>query len=187
VGETISTIGHLWAFEPSETRETKALRKKSRNVGDSNSYLPSTGSGIGFHDLVFGQAGGAPSPTFCLEIAQSGNHPAYPYSPWSSVLSRTNVVPKRRSGFRGKKNAIIDLYRHPPRKGVVVCFDELGPLQTIPQGGQQRGKRAARRPDRYRRNGTLQWFGAFCPTTGESVGRGAVVRMRNLARDSGKK
>lgn len=49
----------------------------------------------------------------------------------------------------------------------------MGPLQTIPRGGQQWGNRPARRPDRYRRNGTLQWFGAFCPTTGESVGRGA--------------
>ena len=174
VGETISTIGHLWAFEPCKTGQTEALWEESRNVGDSNGYLPSTRSGFGVHYLVFGQTGRTPSTTtFHPEITESGNHPPYSYSPWPSVPNGTNLVQKRRSGFRSKKNAIIDLYRHPPRKGIVVCFDELGPLQTIPQGGQQWGKRAARRPDRYRRNGTLQWFGAFCPTTGESAGRGS--------------
>lgn len=174
VGQTISTIGHFWTLEPSKTGQTEALRKESRNAGDSNGYLPSTGSGIGVYYLVFGQTGRAPSKTtFYPEIAQSRNHPPYSYSPWSSVPNRTNLVSKRRSGFRRKKNAIIDLYRHPPRKGVVVCFDELGPLQTIPRGGQGWGKKPARRPDRYRRNGTLQWFGAFCPTSGQSVGQGS--------------
>lgn len=64
------------------------------------------------------------------------------------------------------------LYRHPPRRGQIVCFDEMGPLQTIPRGGKGWGRQAARRPDRYQRNGTLQWFGAFCPTTGLGVGKG---------------
>ncbi len=174
VGEAISTIGHLGAFEPCKTRQAEALRKESRNLGDSNGHLPPTGSGTGFYDLVFGQTGRTPSTTtFRPEIAQSGNHSPHSDPPRSSVPNGTNLVPKRRSRFRSKKTAIIDLYRHPPRKGVVVCFDELGPLQTIPQGGRQWGNRAARRPDRYRRNGTLQWFGAFCPTTGESVGRGS--------------
>jgi transposase len=174
VGETIPTVGHLWAIEPSKTGETQALWKESRNSGDSNGYLPSTRSRIGVHDVVFGQTGRTPSTEpFHPQIRQPRNYSTYSHSPWSSVPNGTNMVQKRRSGFRSKKNAIIDLYRHPPRKGVVVCFDELGPLQTIPQGGQQWGKSAARRPDRYRRNGTLQWFGAFCPTTGESVGRGS--------------
>jgi len=66
----------------------------------------------------------------------------------------------------------VDLYRHPPRRGHIVCFDEMGPLQTIPRGGQSWGRKPARRPDRYERNGTLQWFGAFCPTTGVAVGKG---------------
>jgi transposase len=66
----------------------------------------------------------------------------------------------------------VNLYRHPPRRGHIVCFDEMGPLQTIPRGGKGWGRHAHRRPDRYRRNGTLQWFGAFCPTTGLSVGKG---------------
>ena len=53
-----------------------------------------------------------------------------------------------------------------------MCFDEMGPLQTIPRGGKAWASKAVRRPDRYRRAGTLQWFGAFCPTTGLAVGKG---------------
>lgn len=66
----------------------------------------------------------------------------------------------------------MTLYRNPPARGHIVCFDEMGPLQTIPRGGRAWGRSAARRSDRYRRNGTLQWFGAFCPTTGLAVGKG---------------
>lgn len=68
----------------------------------------------------------------------------------------------------------MNLYRNPPRRGHIVCFDEMGPLQTIPRGGKAWGASAPRRPDRHRRNGTLQWFGAFCPTTGLAVGRGSA-------------
>jgi len=63
----------------------------------------------------------------------------------------------------------VGLYRHPPARGHIVCFDEMGPLQTIPRGGKAWASKAVRRPDRYRRAGTLQWFGAFCPTTGLST------------------
>jgi transposase len=48
----------------------------------------------------------------------------------------------------------------------------MGPLQTIPRGGKAWGKKPARRPDRYRRNGTLQWLCAFSPHTGKAVGKG---------------
>jgi len=48
----------------------------------------------------------------------------------------------------------------------------MGPLQTIPRGGRSWGKIPQRRPDRYKRNGTLQWFSAFCPHTGRAIGKG---------------
>ena len=94
MGQAISTIGHLRAFEPSATRETEALWEKAGNVGDANSDLPSDRSGIGLHDVVAGQAGGAPQAKAWPEITQSGNHPAHPYAPGSSVLDRTNCGAK---------------------------------------------------------------------------------------------
>ena len=90
---------------------------------------------------------------------------------------------KRRPGFRGKKNAVIRLYRNPPTDGPVVCFDELGPLQTIPRGGKGWGTQAALRPDRYsRKHGTLQFFAAFCPQTGKAVGRGTSKKSSEHCR-----
>jgi transposase len=50
-------------------------------------------------------------------------------------------------------------------------MDELGPLQTIPRGGQSWTRKPARRPDRYRRRGTVQLLGAFAPHRGHGIGR----------------
>ncbi len=52
----------------------------------------------------------------------------------------------------------------------------MGPLQTIPRGGQAWGKRPHLRPDRYKRNGTLQWLCAFSPHTGQAIGKGYAAR-----------
>lgn len=65
-----------------------------------------------------------------------------------------------------------------------MCFDELGPLQTIPRGGKSWGKRAARRPSRYsRKHGTLTFLAAFCPRTGNAAGRGAPSKSSENCRD----
>jgi len=76
----------------------------------------------------------------------------------------------------------VNLYRNPPPRGHIVCCDERGPLPTIPRGGQAWGRRAQRRRDRYERHGTLQWFGAFCPTTGWAVGKGFAHKSANDCR-----
>jgi transposase len=74
----------------------------------------------------------------------------------------------------------VSLYCNPPQDGTVVCMDEMGPLQTIPRGGRSWGRRAARRPDRYKRNGTVQLLAAFAPHRGQGVGR-AVLRKTGEA------
>lgn len=50
-------------------------------------------------------------------------------------------------------------------------MDEMGPLETIPRGGGSWGRTPARRPDRYRRNGTIQMLAAFAPHLGRGMGR----------------
>lgn len=52
----------------------------------------------------------------------------------------------------------------------MVCIDEMGPLATIPRGGQNWGKKPARRPDRYHKGKTIQLLAAFAPHTGQAVG-----------------
>jgi len=79
-------------------------------------------------------------------------------------------VREPRPGLRVKKNKIVDLYRNPPKDGVVVCLDEMGPLSCIPRGGHGWGKRPVRRPDRYHKSKTIQLLGAFAPHTGKAVG-----------------
>jgi transposase len=58
----------------------------------------------------------------------------------------------------------------------------MGPLQTIPRGGKAWGRQAKFRPDRYKRNGTLQWFCAFNPHTGIAIGKGFPTKSAESCR-----
>ena len=77
---------------------------------------------------------------------------------------------EQQSRFRAKKNKIVGLYCHPPRDGIVVCVDEMGPLATIPRGGQSWGKKPSRRAHRYHKSQTIQLLAAFAPQTGCGLG-----------------
>jgi transposase len=72
--------------------------------------------------------------------------------------------------FRQKKNAILDLYDHPPTEGRVVCVDEFGPLNLMPRPG--RGWFPSQRPSRlratyHRYGGVRHMFGALDLATGQ--------------------
>jgi hypothetical protein len=113
---------------------------------------------------------------------QPTDNSAHSFTSRPSVLDGSYIVRKQRSRIPGQKNAIIQIYRHRPRRGQVVCFDQMGPLQTIPRGDKAWGRRANLRSDRYRRNGTLQWFCAFNPNTGIAVGKGFPTKSAECCR-----
>lgn len=50
--------------------------------------------------------------------------------------------------FTAKAERVLSLYRAKPEDGVVVCFDEMGPIQLIPHHGS--GWASAKRPERLR-------------------------------------
>jgi len=66
--------------------------------------------------------------------------------------------------FQAKAERVLSLYRAKPCDGVVVCFDEMGPIQLIPHQGS--GWAACGRPERLRatykrRHGVRYLFGAY--------------------------
>ena len=66
--------------------------------------------------------------------------------------------------FAEKSARVLGLYRHQPADGVVVCFDEMGPIQLIPHHGS--GWAPEQRPERLRAtyskpNGVRYLFGAY--------------------------
>ena len=66
--------------------------------------------------------------------------------------------------FAAKAERVLSLYRAKPDDGVVVCFDEMGPIQLIPHHGSgwAREKRCERLRATYnRRNGVRYLFGAY--------------------------
>ena len=66
--------------------------------------------------------------------------------------------------FADKAQRVLGLYRSKPADGVVVCFDEMGPIQLIPHHGS--GWATQKRPERLRAtyskpNGVRYLFGAY--------------------------
>lgn len=66
--------------------------------------------------------------------------------------------------FAAKAERVLSLYRAKPDDGVVVCFDEMGPIQLIPHHGS--GWAAEKRCERLRatynrRHGVRYLFGAY--------------------------
>ena len=66
--------------------------------------------------------------------------------------------------FAPKAERVLGLYRDKPADGVVVCFDEMGPIQLIPHHGS--GWAAEQRPERLRatyskKDGVRYLFGAY--------------------------
>ncbi len=66
--------------------------------------------------------------------------------------------------FQSKAERVLSLYRAKPEDSVVVCFDEMGPVQLIPHHGS--GWAPARRPERLRatyskKMGVRYLFGAY--------------------------
>jgi transposase len=66
--------------------------------------------------------------------------------------------------FAEKAARVLGLYRHKPEDGVVVCFDEMGPIQLIPHHGS--GWAPEKRCERLRatyskKDGVRYLFGAY--------------------------
>ena len=51
-------------------------------------------------------------------------------------------------GLQARPSVSLALYRAKPEDGVVVCFDEMGPIQMIPHHGS--GWAVRKRPERLR-------------------------------------
>jgi transposase len=66
--------------------------------------------------------------------------------------------------FQSKAERVLSLYRAKPKDGVVVCFDEMGPIQLTPHQGS--GWAPCKRPERMRatyskKNGVRYLFGVY--------------------------
>ena len=182
MGQTLSIRGFGGTARPQTVRSSQSPRRRSGGSGYQDSHFPSSGLGLGIYHMVAGQVGKTFTSTLRDFRYQPRDHTPHTFSARSSISNWSNMVREQRSRIRGKKNAIIQVYRHRPRWGQVVCFDEMGPLQTIPRGGKAWGRQANLRPDRYKRNGTLLWFCAFNPNTGRAVGKGFPTKSAECCR-----
>ena len=88
-----------------------------------------------------------------------------------------------RPPVRAKRGRILNLYEKAPANGVVVCFDEMGPLELRPYGGS--GWYPTRRPKRqratYKRTRGVERFLAFYDVHDDSLV--GLVRKRKTHKD----
>jgi transposase len=85
--------------------------------------------------------------------------------------------------FQAKKKRILALYAHRPKRGAVVCYDQLGPLELRPIAGMCwaiKGKPQRQRATYTRKQGIEQLHGFYDVHTDCLVGR---VRKRKTAQD----
>lgn len=76
--------------------------------------------------------------------------------------------------FAAKAERVLSLYRAKPEEGVVVCFDEMGPIGLIPHHGSgwAPSKRCERLRATYNRKGGVRYlFGAYDVHTDRFHGR----------------
>lgn len=139
MGQTLRIRGFGRIARSQTAWSSQSPWKRNRGAGNQDSHFSSCRLGPGIYHMVTGQVGKSFASTLWNFFYQPGDNSAYPFASWPSVLDRSDMVRKQRSRIRGKKNAIIQIYRHRPRRGQVICFDEMGPLQTIPRGGKAWG------------------------------------------------
>jgi len=97
------------------------------------------------------------------------------------ILNAHNVrkkeeVSKQRSkdpNFTAKRDAVVELYTHPPEDSLVLCMDQLGPLSLHATPGQKyAGPGESPRHDaQYKRHGTIYTLGALLPHLGTVFAR----------------
>lgn len=73
--------------------------------------------------------------------------------------------------YEKKKADVVGLYLNPPKNAFVICIDEKPGIQAISRRIKKMviGKPELRSHE-YRRNGTIDLFGAFCINAGKVVG-----------------
>ncbi len=91
-------------------------------------------------------------------------------------VRRQAQVSKQRStdpDFAAKRDAVVNLYMHPPENSAVVCMDQLGPVSLRPTPGYAYagpGQRP-RHDAEYKRHGTIYALGALLPHSGTAFAR----------------
>jgi len=97
------------------------------------------------------------------------------------ILDAHNVrkkaeVSKQRSNdpaFAEKRDAVVELYTHPPEDSAVICLDQKGPvsLHATPGAKYARADEQPRHDAEYKRHGTIYTLGALLPHVGTVFAR----------------